>query len=42
MTHSPATAVPTGVPAGEHPLVEVEHLAEFFPITGGVQRRSAR
>ena len=39
MTHSPATAVPTGVPAGEHPLVQVEHLAEFFPITGGILQR---
>ncbi len=24
---------------GEHPLVQVEHLAEFFPITGGVLQR---
>jgi peptide/nickel transport system ATP-binding protein/oligopeptide transport system ATP-binding protein len=24
---------------GEHPLVKVEHLAEFFPITGGVLQR---
>jgi peptide/nickel transport system ATP-binding protein/oligopeptide transport system ATP-binding protein len=25
--------------AGEHPLVRVEHLAEFFPITGGILQR---
>ena len=25
--------------AGEHPLVKVEHLAEFFPITGGILQR---
>jgi peptide/nickel transport system ATP-binding protein/oligopeptide transport system ATP-binding protein len=24
---------------GEHPLVNVEHLAEFFPITGGILQR---
>ncbi|HET7082868.1 MAG TPA: oligopeptide/dipeptide ABC transporter ATP-binding protein [Candidatus Limnocylindria bacterium] len=24
---------------GEHPLVQVEHLAEFFPITGGIFQR---
>jgi peptide/nickel transport system ATP-binding protein/oligopeptide transport system ATP-binding protein len=24
---------------GEHPLVQVEHLAEFFPITGGILQR---
>jgi peptide/nickel transport system ATP-binding protein/oligopeptide transport system ATP-binding protein len=29
----------TAVPAGEHPLVQVEHLAEFFPITGGILQR---
>ncbi|MEP7040822.1 MAG: oligopeptide/dipeptide ABC transporter ATP-binding protein [Chloroflexota bacterium] len=25
--------------AGEHPLVQVEHLAEYFPITGGILQR---
>ena len=29
----------TGPIAGEHPLVKVEHLAEFFPITGGILQR---
>jgi peptide/nickel transport system ATP-binding protein/oligopeptide transport system ATP-binding protein len=29
----------TGLPSGEHPLVQVEHLAEFFPITGGILQR---
>jgi peptide/nickel transport system ATP-binding protein len=29
----------TMVPPGSHPLVQVEHLAEFFPITGGVLQR---
>jgi peptide/nickel transport system ATP-binding protein len=24
---------------GEHPLVQVEHLAEYFPITGGILQR---
>jgi ABC-type oligopeptide transport system ATPase subunit len=27
------------MPPGEHPLVKVEHLAEFFPITGGILQR---
>jgi peptide/nickel transport system ATP-binding protein/oligopeptide transport system ATP-binding protein len=25
--------------AGEHPLVQVEHLAEYFPLTGGIFQR---
>jgi len=25
--------------AGEHPLIRVEHLAEYFPITGGILQR---
>jgi oligopeptide/dipeptide ABC transporter ATP-binding protein len=29
----------TAAVAGEHPLVQVEHLAEFFPIIGGVLQR---
>ena len=29
----------TAVQPGDHPLVQVEHLAEFFPITGGVLQR---
>ncbi len=29
----------TELPAGGHPLVQVEHLAEYFPITGGILQR---
>ncbi len=29
----------TGAVSSEHPLVQVEHLAEFFPITGGILQR---
>jgi peptide/nickel transport system ATP-binding protein/oligopeptide transport system ATP-binding protein len=29
----------TGGAAGEHPLVKVENLAEYFPITGGILQR---
>ncbi|HEY4768833.1 MAG TPA: ABC transporter ATP-binding protein, partial [Candidatus Limnocylindria bacterium] len=31
MTHQHAS--------GGHPLVQVEHLSEFFPITGGILQR---
>ena len=27
--------------AEDRPLVQVEHLAEFFPITGGILQRKA-
>ena len=37
--HRPEGAGMTDSSSGEHPLVQVEHLAEFFPITGGILQR---